>query len=234
MINKKNKIILSILLLSAIFIKPSKTYASENDKDIKESLMNGLRLISEETMNLKDMRDIRFEKFKKDLDQFTEKGSEKIPSTNYFYLLNPTNFTKEELGWGLESTNLLGLEKDFKEVGEKENINPILLMAMAKHETGNGTSQLFREKKNLFGFNAIDNDPYNKATDFSTERSSIETVAKHLKNEYLNKDGKYYNGISTKGIGVNYATDPDWSKKVDWMMIEVARNMIKSYDAYEN
>nr|WP_072537475.1 glucosaminidase domain-containing protein [Anaerococcus mediterraneensis] len=234
MINKKNKIILAILLLSAIFIKPSETYASENDKDIKESLMNGLRLISEETMNLKDMRDIRFEKFKKDLDEFIEKGSEKIPSKNYFYLLNPTNFTREELGWGLANTNLLGLENDFKEVGEKENINPILLMAMAKHETGNGTSQLFKEKKNLFGFNAIDSDPYNQATDFSSERLSIETVAKHLKNEYLNEKGRYYKGISTKGIGVSYATDPDWSKKVEWMMIEVARNMIKSYDAYEN
>ena len=179
--NKKNKIILVVFLLTAIFFSPHKTYASDNSKDIKESLMSGLRLISEETMNLKDMRDIRFEKFKKDLDEFIEKGSEKVPEKSYFYLLNPTNFTKEELGWGLANTNLLGLENDFKEVGEKENINPILLMAMAKHETGNGTSQLFKEKKNLFGFNAIDSDPYNQATDFSSERLSIETVANPLK-----------------------------------------------------
>ena len=68
---------------------------------------------------------------------------------------------------------------------------------------------------------------------FRSERESIITVAKHLKNEYLDKDGKFYNGISTDGIGTLYATDPDWSKKVDWMMIEVARAMIENYEKNE-
>ncbi|WP_308652656.1 glucosaminidase domain-containing protein, partial [uncultured Anaerococcus sp.] len=172
-------------------------------------------------------------KLKKDLDDFIEKGSTKISSKSDFYPLNPTQFSREELGWGLTGTNLLGLEKDFKDASEEEGVNPILLMAMAKHETGNGTSELFLKKKNLFGFNAVDHDPYNLATDFKDERASIFTVAKHLKNEYLNKEGKFYNGISTNGIGKLYATDPDWSKKVDWMMIEVTRAMISGYKDYE-
>ena len=209
------------------------TFASEPKVNRKEALILGLKQISEEAMNLKDMRDIRFEKLKKDLDDFIEKGSTKISSKSDFYPLNPTQFSGEELGWGLSGTNLLGLEKDFKDASEEEGVNPILLMAMAKHETGNGTSELFLKKKNLFGFNAVDHDPYNLATDFKDERASIFTVAKHLKNEYLNKEGKFYNGISTNGIGKLYATDPDWSKKVDWMMIEVTRAMISGYEDYE-
>lgn len=222
-----------MLLILPFFVFRRDVFAKETKVNTKETLLLGLKQISEEAMNLKDMRDIRFEKLKKDIDEFTKKGSEKISNKNDFYPLNPTQFSKEELGWGLVGTNLLGLEKDFKDASVEEGINPILLMAMAKHETGNGTSELFLKKKNLFGFNAVDHDPYNLATDFKNERASIFTVAKHLKNEYLNKDGKFFNGISTKGIGKLYATDPDWSKKVDWMMIEVTRAMIRGYEEYE-
>lgn len=222
-----------MLLILPFFVFRRDVFAKETKVNTKETLLLGLKQISEEAMNLKDMRDIRFEKLKKDIDEFTKKGSEKISNKNDFYPLNPTQFSKEELGWGLAGTNLLGLEKDFKDASVEEGINPILLMAMAKHETGNGTSELFLKKKNLFGFNAVDHDPYNLATDFKNERASIFTVAKHLKNEYLNKDGKFFNGISTKGIGKLYATDPDWSKKVDRMMIEVTRAMIRGYEEYE-
>lgn len=228
-----NNFIFLMLLFLPFFGFAKKSFAKDAKLDRKEALLVGLKQISEETINLKDMRDIRFEKLKKDLDDFIENGSTKISDKSDFYPLNPTKFSKEELGWGLADTNLIGLEKDFKDASEKEGVNPILLMAMAKHETGNGTSELYRNKKNLFGFNAVDHDPYNLATDFKDERDSIFTVARHLKNEYLSEEGKYYNGVSTNGIGKLYATDPDWSKKVDWMMIEVTRAMIRGYEDYE-
>lgn len=225
-----NNLMFLMILFSLVFIRPSKSYAGEIEVKTEDKLILGLKQISAETLNLKDMRDIRFEKLKKDLDEFTEKGSSKIPEENYFYLLNPTNLTGEELEWGIKDTGLSGLGGDFKDVSEEVGINPILLMAMAKHETGNGTSELYKNKKNLFGFNAYDHDPYNMASDFEDERASIYTVAKHLKKEYLDEEGKFYNGISTSGIGTVYATDHDWSKKVDWMMIEVAQSMINTYE----
>ncbi len=228
-----NNLIFLMLLISVFFIKADTAFAKEVKVKTENTLILGLKQISEETMNLKDMRDIRFDKLKKDLDEFTEKGSRKISEKSYFYPLNPTNFTEEEIEWGIENTGLKSLGKYFRDAGLEVGVNPILLMAMAKHETGNGTSELFKNKKNLFGFNAVDHDPYNQATDFKDERESIITVAKHLKNEYLDKDGKFYNGISTDGIGTLYATDPDWSKKVDWMMIEVARAMIENYEKNE-
>ena len=55
-------------------------------------------------------------------------------------------------------------------------------------------------------------------------------MAKHLKEKYLSSRGDYYNGISTDAIGKSYATDPDWSKKVNWMMIEVSNNMIDQFN----
>lgn len=228
-----NNLIFLMLFISVFFIKANTVFAKEVKVKTENTLILGLKQISDETMNLKDMRDIRFDKLKKDLDEFIEKGSSKISEKSYFYPLNPTNFTEEEMEWGIENTGLKGLGKYFRDAGLEVGVNPILLMAMAKHETGNGTSELFKNKRNLFGFNAVDHDPYNQATDFKDERESIFTVAKHLKNQYLDKDGKFYNGISTNGIGTLYATDPDWSKKVDWMMIEVARAMIENYEKNE-
>lgn len=225
-----NNLMFLMLFLSVFFIKIDTSFAKEVEVKTEVKLILGLKQISEETMNLKDMRDIRFGKLKKDLEEFKDKGSAKISEKSYFYPLNPTNFTEEEMEWGIAGTGLIGLGKDFRDAGEEVGVNPILLMSMAKHETGNGTSELFKNKRNLFGFNAVDHDPYNQATDFKDERESIFTVAKHLKNEYLDKEGKFYNGISTNGIGTLYATDPDWSKKVDWMMIEVARDMITNYE----
>ena len=225
-----NNLMFLMLFVSLFFVKSETVFAKEIKVKTEDTLILGLKQISEETMNLKDMRDIRFNKLKKDLEEFREKGSSKISDKSYFYPLNPTNFTEEELAWGISNTGLSGLENDFRDAGLEVGVNPILLMAMAKHETGNGTSELFKNKRNLFGFNAVDHDPYNQATDFKDERESIFTVAKHLKNEYLDKNGKFYNGISTDGIGTLYATDPDWSKKVDWMMIEVANAMIENYE----
>lgn len=223
---------LMFLMLASFLVFMPRAHASESDPK-RDELIRGLERISKETINLRDMRDIRFEKLARDLEDFLKNVSNKIDKESDFYLLNPTNFSTEELCWGLNDTNLLGLEDDFREVSEKYGVNPLLLMAMAKHETGNGTSQLFREKKNLFGFNAVDHDPYNMATKFSTERASIETVARHLKEEYLDPQGAYFNGVSTGGIGISYATDPDWSKKVDSMMVDVASHMLRSYEPYK-
>lgn len=229
----KKNIINNLIFLMVFVIISSFIFISRASDDTKLSLLEGLNLIDKETMNLRDMRDIRFEKLKSDLDDFINKDYKDIGKGSVFYLLNETNFSTEELGWGLDNTNLKGLEKDFREVSLEVGINPILLMAMAKHETGNGTSELFRDKKNLFGFNAVDHDPYNMATNFSSYRDSIETIARFLKNEYLDEKGRYFNGISTSGIGKSYASDPDWSKKVDGMMVEVAYQMINGYENYK-
>lgn len=227
------KKILAITLAFSFIILASdtKSYASSNNR--KDLMFYGLQKINKETFNLRDMKKARFEKLESDLDKVLVTGVDNADNDSYFYLLQDLPFTSKELDYGLEDTGLKGLGKDFKKVGEKYGINPLLLMAMAKHETGNGTSDLFLHKNNLFGFNAIDHDPYNLASDFKEPKESIETVAKHLKEEYLNEDGMYYNGVSAKGMGISYASDPDWSKKVNSMMIEIADKMIETYEAGE-
>lgn len=54
-----------MLLVLPFFGFADKAFANEPKINRKEALILGLKQISEEAMNLKDMRDIRFEKLKK-------------------------------------------------------------------------------------------------------------------------------------------------------------------------
>lgn len=218
---------LAIVLVLVISTGLEKSSLAAKNKGKRDSLINGVNEISNETLTLRQSRIERFEKLEKDYKELNDKGSDDLSKTSMFYLTNKTNLTAEELEYGLKNTNLQGLGKDFKKAEEKYEVNAILLMGMAKHETGNGHSYLAKTKNNLFGFNAIDQDPINSANTFKDKGESIDHVAKFLKENYLSEDGKYYNGISTKSIGKLYASDPEWSNKVDYMMREVCRNILQ-------
>lgn len=230
---KKNRIkisflsFLAIVLVLVISTGLEKSSLAAKNKGKRDSLINGVNEISNETLTLRQSRIERFEKLEKDYKELNDKGSDDLSNTSMLYLTNKTNLTAEELEYGLKNTNLQGLGKDFKKAEEKYEVNAILLMGMAKHETGNGHSYLAKAKNNLFGFNAIDQDPINSANTFKDKGESIDHVAKFLKENYLSEDGKYYNGISTKSIGKLYASDPEWSNKVDYMMREVCRNILQ-------
>ena len=113
----------------------------------------------------------------------------------------------------------------FYEVEQKYNVNGILLAAMGIHESGWGTSQISKDKKNLFGYGAYDSSPYSSAFTFETYGEGIELLAKVLSKYYLNEAGtkiyddekavaSFYNGPTLSGINVRYASDPDWAVKV--------------------
>lgn len=230
---KSKRIIFSLLSIALVLtIAIGTDYGSLASKQMEKrsSLIQGINKVNIQTMELYQSKMVRFDKLSKDLDDFKKNGSTGIKKDNTLYLTRKSGFTASELDSGLKGTKLEGLGADFKKAEDEFGVNAILLMAMAKHESGNGTSLLADEKNNLFGFNAIDQDPINAASKFKSKGESINHVAKFLKDNYLKKDGRFYNGVSTEGIGELYATDPDWSQKVSNMMVEVSQNMLNEYE----
>lgn len=113
----------------------------------------------------------------------------------------------------------------FYNVDKKYNINGIFLASIAIHESGWGTSQIAREKYNLFGYGSYDSTPYSSSFEFSSYEDGIETVAKSLVKYYLNPagtiiynneiaDGSYYNSPTLPGVNIRYASDSSWNTKV--------------------
>lgn len=125
----------------------------------------------------------------------------------------------------------------FYNIDKKYNINGIFLASMAIHESAWATSEISKDKKNLFGYGAYDDTPYESSYEFETYKEGIELVAKSLVKYYLNPSGTkiydgetasawYYNGPTLAGVNVRYASDKDWHKKV-YSYMEMLYNRLK-------
>ncbi len=139
-------------------------------------------------------------------------------------VLSDSGDSANALDQRLKNTPLRGLGKSFKKAEQKSGVNAYALTAIALHESGFGQSKIAKQKHNLFGFQAYDNNPYQSAKTFDSFEQGIFHVADYLKKNYLSVDGKYYNGTTLSAIGKNYATDPQWSQKVEAIMKALMSN----------
>lgn len=102
----------------------------------------------------------------------------------------------------------------FYNAEQKYQINGVFLAAIGIHESAWGTSQLAKEKNNLFGYRAYDRDPINCAQDFESYEDCINTVAEALAKNYLSSTGSFYNGTTIQAVNTKYASDKQWYTKV--------------------
>lgn len=77
----------------------------------------------------------------------------------------------------------------FYYVEQQYNINGLFVASVAIHESGWGTSNIAQTKKNLFGYQAYDRDPYGNASSFSTYAEGIDLVSRVFVKYYLNPAG---------------------------------------------
>ena len=109
------------------------------------------------------------------------------------------------------------------------NINGVFLAAVAIHESGWGTSKISKNKNNLFGYGAVDSNPYGGAYSFSSYNEGIDLLARVFVKYYLNPqgteiydgniaNGKYYIGNTLQAVNKRYASDKNWANSVfKWM-----------------
>lgn len=113
----------------------------------------------------------------------------------------------------------------FYYIEKQYNINGIFVAAIGIHESAWGSSQIARDKNNLFGYGAYDSNPYNGAYNFSDYSECIDLIARVLVKYYLNPkgtsiyggeqaEGTYYNGPTLNGVNTRYATDKNWCNGV--------------------
>ena len=113
----------------------------------------------------------------------------------------------------------------FYNAEKKYKVNGIFIAAIGIHESGWGTSRISADKKNLFGYMAYDNDPYNSAATFESYEDSINTVAEALAKNYLYDSGTkitddltargtYFNGTTIQSVNQRYASDQGWYERV--------------------
>ncbi len=103
----------------------------------------------------------------------------------------------------------------FLRAEREQGINARYLVAHAMLESGWGSSDIARLKRNLFGFNAYDRDPWRYATRFASHARGVAAVAAFLDEFYLTPGGRWWYRFTTpRAINRYYASDPRWADKV--------------------
>lgn len=113
----------------------------------------------------------------------------------------------------------------FYYIERQYNINGIFVAAIGIHESAWGTSNIAKNKKNLFGYGAYDSSPYSSSSTFSSYSEGIDLIARVLVKYYLNPkgtviyngevaNGRYYNGSTLTAVNQKYASDKGWANKV--------------------
>lgn len=113
----------------------------------------------------------------------------------------------------------------FYYIEEQYKINGIFIASIGIHESAWGTSNIAKNKNNLFGYGAYDSNPYNGAYIFTTYSESIDLMARVMVKYYINPkgtsiyggetaQGTYYNGPTVTGVNTRYATDKNWANCV--------------------
>lgn len=113
------------------------------------------------------------------------------------------------------TTPLPPLGAAFLQAEREQGINARYFVAHAMLESGWGGSDLARLKRNLFGFNACDRDPWGYATRFPSHANGVAAVAAFLRESYLTPGGRWWYRFATpRAINIHYASDPHWAAKV--------------------
>ena len=104
--------------------------------------------------------------------------------------------------------------------------NALLMASVGALESGWGSSSIAQTKNNLFGLNAVDSAPGEKADVYKSIDACIQTFAEtYLSKRYLRAGWDFYHGgflgDKASGMNVSYASDPYWGEKiaaVAWML----------------
>lgn len=130
------------------------------------------------------------------------------------YKLNPTTY--KSYADATTKSKLIGLGTYLKKVEEEKQVNALMILSLAQHESAYGLSVRAQDYNNLFGLRVYDDNPANDKF-ISIEENIDELMNLFWNKNYIPPNAKYANGsvFGNKNIGFNvkYASDPYWGAK---------------------
>lgn len=115
-----------------------------------------------------------------------------------------------------------GFREIATDTGGYQTVNAIFIAAVASHESARNTSDIAKDKNNLFGMNAVDGAPYKKAFTYKTTEYSIMDFVGNINRMQYSKTPA---AVSPHAIGKSYATDGSWARKTARHMIEISQKL---------
>ncbi len=167
--------------------------------------------LSAQLKSVKTQNDVFRNKLETMLGQASRSGSELTPSP-----IGKSGLTLKELQKLTKGSTLVGIEPALLQIETTYNCNALYALAVAKLETGGGTSELCRNHNNLFGMRARSG-----WISFKTKADSVISFGKLMKNNYF---GKGFNTLAK--IGPRYAEgSTTWDDKAKYHMTNDMRKL---------
>ena len=139
-------------------------------------------------------------------------------SFNSFVHFNPNNITEpsgvsyEQLAYALKDTKLSAYIDSFLTVEKNYGINSLAMIGIVANESAWLNSDRTQRQNNVTGY-AVYSDS-SKGVSFSSIDESILTTAKLLQTDYINPQGRFYNGVSVSDVNIMYSSDAKWNSTV--------------------
>jgi beta-N-acetylglucosaminidase len=163
-------------------------------------------------------------------------GQEAYQYFQYLSAHTKTNYTAEELNWYVSQVKpdspLKDLGAAFKKAEADYNVNAMMLLAIAIHESNYGLNRYSRDYHNIFSINATDRNTSENAFTYPTYEACIEEMAKNymgLGMRYSNPlDWRYegaYLGDKSTGMNVRYASDAYWGSGIASVMYQIDKKL---------
>lgn len=139
-------------------------------------------------------------------------------SFNSFVHFNPNNITEpsgvsyEQLAYALKDTKLSAYIDSFLTVEKNYGINSLAMIGIVANESAWLNSDRTQRQNNVTGY-AVYSDS-SKGVSFSSIDESILTTAKLLQTDYINPQGRFYNGLSVSDVNIMYSSDAKWNNTV--------------------
>ncbi|AMQ66605.1 tail associated lysin [Bacillus phage Shbh1] len=111
-----------------------------------------------------------------------------------------------------------GMGEAFFRAGTESGLDPRYLVAHAALETGWGTSNIAKQKGNMYGIGAFDASPFSSAYSFNNVEAGIVEGAKWIAENYYGRGQTTLHTMRHNGGKHEYATDPQWDKKIANLM----------------
>ncbi|MCF0144290.1 MAG: glucosaminidase domain-containing protein [Firmicutes bacterium] len=132
---------------------------------------------------------------------------EEIPAYTYAQvqamdMSKPSGVTVDDLKQ-VTRYKLVGTEETLYNLEQNYNINCLLLLAIASHESAYGTMQFHPNNVCGYGYSG-----------FASVNQCLDTVGRALAKNYLDPHGSYYKGNTIDAVNKTYAADPAWDSKV--------------------
>lgn len=243
--DKAIKILLATTILGTVIY--TATNVKANNKEIIENTNSTIEQVNrKEIINNNIIQQQKAKDFEKEQVRVNnviklktiedENNRENNVAFHYSNVTIESNITANELKKCIDTynpnNNISYLSKYIVQAEKEYGINAFFLTAIIAHESAWGNSSRAINQNNLGGVEVYSATSTGKT--YNSKESSVFGIAKFLRRDYLNTDGKYYNGLSTSDVNTAYCLKDD-RKTIDYHWTESINNIANGLEnCYHN